>query len=417
MTNEGATKHGEARTKLAVVGDTVHHVDDDGRLWTHAALASQLDLWFAHFTDVTFAGVLEAGPPPPGFAPYQRRDVSFVALPHAGGTGIRAKLGVLRALVDWIRLLVPLLRSADAVHLRTPCNVTIPGLILARLLAKNRYAIFAGSWHAYKGEPASYKLQRWLERRWFGGVVHAYIPPTESPDRPNLRPGFSPVLSTQQLDALTASSQTVRAQDNRPLTDRPIRIVSVGRFSVNKNQIVLVEALRLLQSSGTSVECHFIGDGSELRSVKIAAANLTGVSFTAHAGRTEVFDAMQSADLNVLPSFREGYPKVLLEGMSAGALPIAADTPVNRAMTEGRGWVFDPASACSLARLVEAIRLMNPSDLESRRERCTTYAHAHTLDAFASEVQHIVKDIWSISSDLNVSSPHKDSRPDHATAT
>jgi glycosyltransferase involved in cell wall biosynthesis len=172
--------------------------------------------------------------------------------------------------------------------------------------------------------------------------------------------------------------------------------VCVGRFSQNKNQVALVEALRQLDAKGAKVECRFIGDGSEAGTVKAAAAGLDAVTFVSHANRSQIFEAMGWADLNVLPSFREGYPKVLVEGMSAGALPVASDTAMNQSITEGRGWVFDPREPEHLARTLENAMVISLEEWQSRRRACAAYAQRHTLDAFSAEIDYIVNGMWKI---------------------
>lgn len=378
---------------LVFIGDTHHHLDDCGRLYTYSALAAQLDLWAGWFDRVVFCGVRVEGPPPASLTPYSSDNIELVPLRPAGGSGWRAKLGVLGALVSWVRVLVPVLRTADAVHLRTPCNVTLLAIPLVRAFTARRYAIFAGSWDRYPGEPTSYRFQRWMLRRVFGGVVHAYV--TEEARVGSVRPAFSPVLTEDALREVSAL-RTPPHEGDRPGVNRPLRLVSVGRFSVNKNQVAIVRAIRTLTHEGLAVEARFIGEGSTRESVEQAATGLEGVEFIDVASRTEVFEAMAWADLNVLASFREGYPKVLLEGMSAGALPVAADTPMNRAMTQGRGWVFDPDKADDLAAVILAAVGSGSVDWAARRDRCADYAHSKTLDAFGLEVDHIVGEIWRL---------------------
>jgi len=381
---------GSARSTLVLLGDTRHYRDEFGRLCTHGALAGQLDLWARRFDRVVFCGVEGEGPPPASFVPYASANIEMVPLRAAGGTGVRAKIDLLVVALSWIRAVVPVLRRADAVHLRTPCNVTLVGIPLARLLVAKRYAIFAGSWSRYPGEPVSYRLQRWMLLHLFGGVVHAYVP--EGATSP-LRPAFSPVLTIDGL-AEVGRLREGRPDEGRPGVQRPLRIVSVGRFSTNKNQIALVEAVRRLSDDGPHAEAVFIGDGPTRPLVQQAASGLESVSFIPVASRPEVFAAMASADVNVLASFREGYPKVLLEGICAGALPIAADRRVNRSMTQGRGWVFDPSDPSDLARVLRSAVELDDDGWEARRSSCQEYARSHSLEAFGAEVDHIVYQIW-----------------------
>ncbi len=388
------TEHRSHRPTLVILGDTHHYFDDSGRLCTHGALASQLDLWASGFDRVIFCGVRKDGPPPASFVPYASTNIELVPLKSAGGTGWRAKIRALTAAASWIRTAVPALRRADAVHLRAPCNVTLVMIPLARILARRRYAIYAGSWSTYPGEAASYRLQRWMLRHLFRGVVHAYV--VERPTSGGVRPAFSPVLTDEELTEI-ATRRSSPPEGERPGVDRPLRVVSVGRFSTNKNQAAIVEAIRAVSDKGIAVEAKLIGDGPNLDAARAAAADLAGVSFIPVASRHEVFDSMVWADLNVLASFHEGYPKVLLEGISAGALPVAADRPVNRSMVDARGWVFDPARPDTLTNVLLEATAVSESEWAERRDRCQRYARTHTLDAFRAEVDYIIRDIWGFS--------------------
>lgn len=389
--NRASAKRAGSGRSLAFIGDTLHHLDEHGRLYTHGALAAQLDLWASRFDQVIFCGVRGAGPPPPSFAPYASRNIELVELRPAGGSGWRGKADAVAAAASWARTVVPVLRRTDAVHLRTPCNITLVLIPFARVLTRRRYAIFAGSWQRYRGEPVSYRLQRWMLRHVFGGVVHAYV--TDESGSGPLRPAFSPVLTDEELTEV-AARRDIRASAGLPGINRPLRLVSVGRFSTNKNQATIIDALRAVAAEGIPAEALFIGDGPLLESVQRAACDVDGVQFVPVAGRQEVFDAMAWADLNVLASFREGYPKVLLEGISAGALPVAADRPVNRSMVDTRGWTFDPARPGTLVDALRAAVRADEDEWSQRRSRCLSYARSHTLDAFRFEVDHIVGHIW-----------------------
>ncbi|MEZ5203483.1 MAG: hypothetical protein R2701_03605, partial [Acidimicrobiales bacterium] len=226
---------------LLLAGNTLHVRDEQGRYCTHRALARQLDEWFARFDHVVIAAVLDPGTEvPTGFAPYAPADITFVPLAKAGGVGIGAKLGALRAAGSWVRHLIPLLRRADVVHLRAPCNITIPAIPLARLLARERYAIYAGAWDPPPGGSRSYTLQRWMLRR-FGGVVHVYAPAAAGVGS-NLRPNFSPSFTDEQVTALAGATdrRLARIRSDPPGSRPALRVSCVGRFSDNKNQASLV---------------------------------------------------------------------------------------------------------------------------------------------------------------------------------
>ena len=108
-------------------------------------------------------------------------------------------------------------------------------------------------------------------------------------------------------------------------TDRmPLRMLFVGRLVRAKGILDLVRAMPGILSHRT---CHLIvvGHGpvlSEARSLSNALGVSRNVTFTGRLSREDVWEAMDLADLLVLPGHPpEGFPVVVLEAMAAG-LPI-----------------------------------------------------------------------------------------------
>ena len=104
-----------------------------------------------------------------------------------------------------------------------------------------------------------------------------------------------------------------------------IRIGMIGRIEPAKQQLLFVEAARMMMES--TADCKFVicgsappgGHGYEAR-IRAAAVGLPldVVPWTPH-----IADVMGSLDVLVVPSFNEGMPRVILEAFSAG-VPVAA---------------------------------------------------------------------------------------------
>lgn len=387
--------HGE-RT-LLVVGDTVHHLDARGRFCTYTALARQLDAWFAEFDEVVIAAVLDTGDLPAGFSPYQCEHVTFVPLRQAGGSGIRAKVGALGASLSWVRALVPLLRRAEIVHLRTPCNITVLAIPLARWLSPRRYAIYAGAWDPPPGGPASYRLQRWMLRH-FGGVVHVYAP-ASSTLAPNLRPNFSPTFTTEALDDLApATARRLARIRSHPPSEEPLRICCVGRFSTNKNQMAVVRAAAHLRDAAIPFELRFAGSGgneAEVRSLVTAFDLEAQVHFLGRCDESALVDLYEWADVNVMPSFVEGFGRVIVEGMALGCPAVCGPGTMQRAMIGNgkRGRQVDPADPADLATALRTLRDQSGEEWGAMARACRDYAAATTVEAFATQARMIVREL------------------------
>ncbi|MDF2231621.1 glycosyltransferase [Albimonas sp. CAU 1670] len=173
------------------------------------------------------------------------------------------------------------------------------------------------------------------------------------------------------------------------------RILYVGRLSLLKGGLVLVEALSRLVARHPDAELVVIGDG-EARAPMQARAEALGVAgairFEGFRRQDEVRAALAEADLLTLPSFAEGVPVVLMEAMAAG-LPVVATqvAGVSELVADGRsGRVVPPGDAEALAEALDAL-LSDPA-LRARMgaEGIATVAADFDLDAEAARLATLI---------------------------
>lgn len=398
----------EHPTTLLVVGDT-RWSGGPGEWHTLVALSKQLDVWFDEFDRVVIAAHVLDGAPPSFHRRLDHQEIEFVPLPPAGGSGVRAKLGILVAALTWIRLLVPLMRRATAVHLRTPCNVTLIAIPLARVLCPRRYAIYADNWELRGIEPASFRLQRWMLCH-FGGVVHAYVPPGADLPR-HIRENVSPSFTSAELDDLEGAAQErLERLGEDPVTSRALRICTVATFSARKNQAGVIRAVALLRDRGIEAEARFAGSGRSERQDRALASQLgvdDRVQFMGHLGREEVGELFRWADVNVLCSKAEGFGKVFLEGMAVGCPAVCGPGEMQRSIIGdgSRGRQADPEDPGAIADTLQELRALSPGVAAQMVRDCRAYVRRYTTDAFAEEIQLIVAGLWELPPPLRSSAP------------
>ncbi|MFI6939230.1 glycosyltransferase family 4 protein [Streptomyces sp. NPDC050418] len=139
----------------------------------------------------------------------------------------------------------------------------------------------------------------------------------------------------------------------RPAPEHPLRLLFVGRLSVQKNVARLLDSMPLVQRD---VRLRLVGDG-DLRGELEAQANRLGLRNVEFAGSLhgdDLVKAYADSDAFVLPSDKEGMPLVLLEAMAAGLPVIATDVPGNRELVTGTGLLAAPEPA-ALARQIDVL--------------------------------------------------------------
>ncbi|MBN1977596.1 MAG: glycosyltransferase [Anaerolineae bacterium] len=147
-----------------------------------------------------------------------------------------------------------------------------------------------------------------------------------------------------------------------PVPPGALTIGCVGRFSSEKGQLDLLEALACLCPDAPLPHCIFLGDGQMRPYLKQRRSTLNLIERVHFMGvRNDVKSWLSCFDLFVLPSLWEGISLALLEAMAAG-LPVVATavggTP--EVVVDGvTGLLVPPADPDALAQAISTL-LRNP---------------------------------------------------------
>ncbi|EKE10097.1 MAG: hypothetical protein ACD_16C00079G0002 [uncultured bacterium] len=116
-----------------------------------------------------------------------------------------------------------------------------------------------------------------------------------------------------------------------PKSPKEIRIAFVSRMLKDKGILELIEAIRLLKAKGVKARFLFYGDIDPQNPSSVQSSDLETwqkEGLIAYQGFCEdIHQVYRQAHLAVLPSYREGLPKSLLEAASCGRAIIATDVP------------------------------------------------------------------------------------------
>ncbi len=140
---------------------------------------------------------------------------------------------------------------------------------------------------------------------------------------------------------------------------RPVRVVFVGRLTVAKGLLLLLDVIRDLRARGVAVELDIFGFGELEPQCRAAAeAANSGVKFrgTLPYG-PEFFRAIRGYDAVVVPSLSDEQPRIVFDAFSQAVPILASGTMGHReCVTEGKnGLLFKVDDAAALGACIERV--------------------------------------------------------------
>lgn len=173
------------------------------------------------------------------------------------------------------------------------------------------------------------------------------------------------LVRREQAEVIPGSGIDLEHFRATPLPGKEGRLVFlfIGRLLWEKGVGEFVESARMVRTQFSGTRFQMLGAADEGKR-GVPAAEITRwktEGLVEYLGTTpDVRSYIAEADCVVLPSYREGMPRVLLEAAAMGRLLIGADVPGCRQIVrEGQtGFLAEPRSAASLAeRMIDIIRL------------------------------------------------------------
>jgi len=164
-------------------------------------------------------------------------------------------------------------------------------------------------------------------------------------------------------------------------------VILVGRMLWDKGVGELVDAARMLKERGVKVVVRLIGEPDPANPRAIPESLLkewVSQGLVEWLGRRDdIAKLMQESNIVVLPSYREGMPKSLLEGAACERALVATDVPGCRDLvTHGANGLLVPfKDAHALADAIE--RLVVDSPL---RKKLAATARQHVQSRYSNEV-------------------------------
>jgi glycosyltransferase involved in cell wall biosynthesis len=168
---------------------------------------------------------------------------------------------------------------------------------------------------------------------------------------------------TNEIKPSAAFEETSAKLNSLKRTPRTRIFVNVARISKQKNQQLLIEAMRHLEREDADVAAVILGDcapGNEQILEELKATK---------PGNVNVGDYLLNADAFVLTSLFEGLPISLLEALSAGAIPICTPVGGIKNIVSGEiGFLSDDTSATAYVAALRNYLGTEPQRLDQLRQ-------------------------------------------------
>lgn len=151
-----------------------------------------------------------------------------------------------------------------------------------------------------------------------------------------------------------------------------LRIITVARYTEQKNMLVYLDAVRKIKDLGLNVRFDWYGDKNDNPSYlaeverKYQELELSDI-LTLHEANRKIEEEYRKSDVFCLPSLYEGYPNVVAEAMSCELPVICSNNYENPYIVEegSNGFLFDPENVDDIVNAVKKIASLSK---EERRE-------------------------------------------------
>ena len=175
---------------------------------------------------------------------------------------------------------------------------------------------------------------------------------------------------------------------NKP-KNKILQLVFIGRIEEQKNLINLIKAAKHLKMPYDLI---FYGQGSKSEQLtKLAKKLKVPLQIKKPIDYQNVAKILRTCDIFVLPSHKEGSPKILLEALASGCAVVVSNIPqITEIITDGKTGVVSPQES---QKLTKAINKLQDHTLRQKmgREARKLVINKYEINKLLSQEVNILK--------------------------
>ena len=245
----------------------------------------------------------------------------------------------------------------DIIHCHTPM-----GSVVARLAAKEarkngtRVIYTAHGYHFYKGAPFINWLLYYPVEKWLAKYTDTQITITQEDfdlakkkfkiKDLNLVHGVG--LDEEKFNILISNEEKENLKQELKIDDKSVVCTYVAELNKNKNQQLLIKAIKRLKDDNNNVTLLLVGKGKyEQKLLKLIKKLNLEENVKLLGYRSDIVKILSITDIYLASSLREGLPVNVMEAMYMGLPIIAVDNRGHRELVQHNenGFIVEQNSA------------------------------------------------------------------------
>lgn len=362
--------------RLLVISDTAMCKSSDG-IYAFGPVVKELEELNQVFESITWIGYNHANRL--GDKSLKKVPTSFncVLLKRTGGNSILDKIKILFNIPIVFAAILKQIPCHDVIYTRAPSVPAFIGILISFLIRKKKW------WHKYAGSwvdrpiPIFYWLQKMLL------TVASNSKVTINGKWPNLK---SHILSFENPCLHISEIKSVNESANNYSSKRH-NLLFVGSLNKLKGVDLFIEALENVGTDQFNT-ITFIGGGELLESYRKKSKSMKNVIFTGYLNREQIFEYFKASDFIVLPSFSEGFPKVLAEAAAFGVIPICTSiSSIPQYINSECGYLILKPDVSDLSNVLRKIVNESPDVLINKSINCIKLSNLFTYERFIMRVK------------------------------
>lgn len=305
--------------RLTIISHTAHYLNDKGNILGYTPTVDEVNYLINVFDEIIHVGMLHDKTPPSNTSAYVSDRIRFIPIEALGGKSINAKVKLLFKIPNVLRVVKKALSETDYFQFRAPTGIGVYVLpYLIYFTNKNGWYKYAGNWRQ-KNVPLSFRFQRWLLKYQNKPVT---INGNWKNQLKNCLTFENPCLTENDI---SKGNHIIRSKRK---SNDDVELCFVGRLEPAKGYDLLIKVLNDLPHNlrNSISQIHVVGEGLiENELLKIKEHVRSKIKFYGLISRQEVHQIYVRSHALILPSKSEGLPKVLIEALNFGCIPIVTN--------------------------------------------------------------------------------------------